>query len=262
MLPENWMLRHARLTRGNTLGGGVSRSLRFALTEKRRRSGRYDIKRGHNVLCPFTQQQYREAIGLGKNSWWRTASAGRPYRREEKAPASKSGRHIANTQAEACVTKPQDRRNPEKQRRRLWRSCCANQAIVGEPCWTPTPSIPKSHGFSAAIDAHNLSLYGAGEILRSVGAWEGQSKTMVRDDGTVAKIAGNCAPLLMPSNCVKAGSPGLITVWNKTWCHRKALKRRQAQELRCTNPERFGASPGNFWFLESPVRHHQCQRFL
>jgi len=131
-------------------------------------------------------------------------------------------------------------------------------ADVGEPCWTPTPSIPKSHGFSAAIDAHNLSLYGAGEILRSVGAWEGQSKTIVRDDGTVAKIAGNCAPLLMPSNCVKAGSQGMITVWNKTWCHRKALKRGQAQELRCTNPERFGASPGNVWFLESPVRHHQC----
>jgi len=129
MLPESWMLRHARLTRGSTLGGGVSRPLRFALTEKRRRSGRDDIKRGHNVLCPFTQQQYREAICLGKNSCWRTASEGRPHRREEKAPASKSGRHIAKTQAEACVTKPQDRRNPEKQRRRLWCSCCANQAI-------------------------------------------------------------------------------------------------------------------------------------
>jgi hypothetical protein len=64
-------------------------------------------------LCPFTQQQCREAIRLGKNSWWRTASQGRPYRREEKAPGSESGRHIAKTQAEACVTKPQDRRTRE-----------------------------------------------------------------------------------------------------------------------------------------------------
>ena len=64
----------------------------------------------------------------------------------------------------------------QKQRRRLWCSCCANQAID--------------------IDAHNLSLYGAGEILGSVGAWEGQSKTIARDDGTVAKIADNCAPIV------------------------------------------------------------------
>ena len=49
--------------------------------------------------------------------------------------------------------------------------------------------------FSAAIDAHNLSLYGAGEMLGSV-AREGQSKTIVRDDGTVAKIAGNCPPIV------------------------------------------------------------------
>jgi hypothetical protein len=31
----------------------------------------------------------------------------------QKAPGSESGRHIAKTQAEACVTKPQDRRTRE-----------------------------------------------------------------------------------------------------------------------------------------------------
>ena len=43
------MLRRARLTRGNTLGGGVWRSLHFAPTEKRRRSRRNDIKRNQGV---------------------------------------------------------------------------------------------------------------------------------------------------------------------------------------------------------------------
>lgn len=72
--------------------------------------------------------------------------------------------------------KPEQAGAQQKQRRRLWCSCCANQAID--------------------IDAHNLSLYAAGEILGSVGAWEGQSKTIVRDDGTVAKITGNCPPIV------------------------------------------------------------------
>jgi hypothetical protein len=65
------------------------------------------------LLGPFTQQQCRETIRLGKNSWWRTASEGLPYRREEKAPGSEGGRYIAKRQAEASVTKPQDRRTGE-----------------------------------------------------------------------------------------------------------------------------------------------------
>ena len=65
------------------------------------------------LLCHFTQQQRRETIRLGENSCWRTASEGLPYRREEKAPGSEGGRYIATRQAEACVTKPQDRRTRE-----------------------------------------------------------------------------------------------------------------------------------------------------
>jgi len=51
-------------------------------------------------------------------------------------------------------------------------------------------------------------LYGAGEILGSVGTWEGQNKTMVRDDGAVAQIAGNCAPIVDAKQLRKGGITG------------------------------------------------------
>jgi hypothetical protein len=94
------MLRRARSTRGNTFGGGVSRSLHF------------EKPRGHNGLCPFTYQQYRDAIRLGIRGGGQPQKPV-PTEEQKRHPVRKAAATVAKTQAEACVTKTQHRRTHE-----------------------------------------------------------------------------------------------------------------------------------------------------